>query len=347
MPISTEMMRRPKVLAAIAAACALAIVLAAWVAGGFATRVTTTVVARGDAAEVVYATGIVEPRYWAKVVSLQRKRIVEMCDCEGRTVAKGDVLVRLDDVEERAQLSELEARLARLNDDVLRIKTLLDRNVASRTSYDEKLTQVREYEARIAAQRDRLGDLVLRAPMDGVVLRRDGEVGEIASTGVNDVLFWVGQPKPLRIVADVNEEDIFRVKTGQRVLVRHDGQAGPLEATVDEITPKGDPATKTFRVYLGLPADTPLKIGMSIEANIVVREARNVVLVPTEALSGGSAVIVAGGVAKRVEVKTGLRGTRMTEAVSGLAAGDQVITPARADIRTGDRVSATAAGSKP
>lgn len=343
MPRLIDKLRQPKVLAAAAAVLALALA-AWWWAGGFAPRVATVVATRGDAAEVVYATGTVEPRYWAKVVSMQRKRIIEMCPCESQPVKKGDVLVRLDDVEERAQLSELEARLTRFNEDVVRLKTLLDRNVASRTSYDEKVTQVREFEAKIAAQRDRIADLVLRAPMDGIVLRRDGEVGEIASIGVNDVLFWVGQPKPLRIVADVNEEDIIKVKPGQRVLVRHDGAPGPLDAKVDEITPKGDPATKTFRVYLGLPDDTPLRIGMSVEANIVVREARDVLLVPTEAVSAGAVQLTENGRVRRVEVKTGIRGTRAVEILSGLKAGDAVVSPARADLRDGDRVQA---GAKP
>lgn len=345
MPQLMDRLRQPRVLAAVAALLALAIGAWLW-AGGLATRVTTAQVVRGEAAEVVYATGIVEPRYWAKVVSLQRKRIIDMCRCEGQPVKQGDVLVRLDDVEERAQLSELEARLSRLNEDVVRIKTLLDRNVASRTSYDEKLTQVREFEARIAAQRDRIGDLVLRAPMDGVVLRRDGEVGEIASTGVNDVLFWVGQPRPLRIVADVNEEDILKVQPGQRVLIRHDGATGPLEATVDEITPKGDPATKTFRVYLGLPDTSPLRIGMSVEANIVVRQASNVVLVPSEALSAGVAHVVDQGRIRRVEVKAGIRGARMVEVLAGLKAGDIVVSPMRSDLKEGNRVRATPVEAK-
>ena len=51
------------------------------------------------AAEIVYATGVVEPLRWAKVLALSRKRIVWICDCEGKVVKKGDVLVKLDDGE--------------------------------------------------------------------------------------------------------------------------------------------------------------------------------------------------------------------------------------------------------
>src|SRR5476649_1768266 len=60
----------------------------------------------GTAVEIVYATGAVEPVRWARVASLVRDRIIEICDCEGKPVVKGDVLVRLDDREVQAQLQE-------------------------------------------------------------------------------------------------------------------------------------------------------------------------------------------------------------------------------------------------
>ena len=49
---------------------------------------------RGTAAEIVYATGAVQPVRWAKVTSLIRQRIIEICDCEGHQVKRGDVLAR-------------------------------------------------------------------------------------------------------------------------------------------------------------------------------------------------------------------------------------------------------------
>lgn len=332
-------------LAALAAAALLA-TAAVWLwARGTEVKVVAPV--RGDAAEVIYATGIVEPVHWAKVAALARKRIVDICRCEGREVKKGDVLVRLDDDEERALLAELEARLQRYNDDAARFKGLVERNVTARTTYDEKLTQVREYEARVAAQKDRIDILQLKAPMDGVVLRRDGEVGEIAGTGASDVLLWVGQPRPLRVVAEVNEDDITRIKVGQRALLRHEGGGGaPLLASVESITPKGDPQTKTFRVYLALPDDTPLKIGMSVEANVVVAEAKDVLLLPAEAVVDGRVQVLAGGRAVRHPVTIGIRGTRLVEIRGGLTAADRIVSPALNDLADGARVR-PAAGPTP
>lgn len=100
-----QKMRRYAVGVAIAAAAGAA---AFWYASR-ALPVSVVTPKRGDAAEIVYASGVVEPRVWAKVTSTVRERIVEQCNCEGDRVEKDDVLARLDDTEARAILSELHA----------------------------------------------------------------------------------------------------------------------------------------------------------------------------------------------------------------------------------------------
>ncbi len=294
-------------------------------------------VGRGDAAEVVYATGAVEPVRWAKVIPLQRKRLVEICGCEGEAVTQGTVLARQDSAEERAVLAEIEARLERLEADRRRLVGLLERNAASLTAVEQAVTAVQEAAARIAAARERFEALTLRAPIDGVVLRQDFFVGEIVGPG--DVVFWVGPPKPLRIVAEVNEEDVARIAPGRRVLIRNDAFAGRvLEGVLRTITPKGDPVSKTFRVHIELPDDTPLMIGMSVEANVVAREVKNAVLVPADAVIDGAAYVVRDDKAALVPVKLGIRGSRMAEVLEGLAEGDRVITPVPEGLTAGRRV---------
>jgi multidrug efflux pump subunit AcrA (membrane-fusion protein) len=145
----------------------------------------------------------------------------------------------------------------------------------------------------------------------------------------------------------VNEEDIPRVRSGQAVLVRSEGfKDQPLAAKVGEITPKGDPATKTFRVYLNLPDDTPLKIGMSVEANIVTREKDDVLLLPAEAINGDRVFRIEGDRLRQTIVKTGIRGTRAIEIVEGLTESDLVASPAQSAFRDGLRVHAVAGKGK-
>lgn len=274
---------------------------------------------RGDAAEIVYASGVVEPRVWAKVTSTVRERIVEQCNCEGERVEKGAVLARLDDTEARAILSEAE------------------RNTISEQTVDRARTDVAQLEALIAGQEARLAAYVLRAPSDGRVLRQDGEIGEVAEPGT--VLFWVGEPRPLIVEAEVNEEDIPRVEVGQNAYLRSDAfPKRALEAVVDSITPKGDPVTKTYRVRLRLPEDTPLRIGMSTDVNVVVRLSRNALVIPAAAVSGTRVAVVEGGTAKLREIETGIRGTDGVEVLSGLEETARIISPLSPEFADGTRV---------
>jgi len=170
-----------------------------------------------------------------------------------------------------------------------------------------------------------------------MVLRRDGEVGEIA--GPTDVLFWVGPPTPMQVVAEVNEEEINRIAVGQKAFLRSEAfPAQALRASVSQITPKGDPTRKTFRVYLLLPSDTPLRIGMSVEANIIFREKPSALVVPAEAVAGNVVQVVANDRIERVPVTVGIRGSRNVEIVGDVSRGMAVLSPARVDLADGTKV---------
>src|SRR5579871_3103970 len=264
-------------------------------------KVTTAIAVQAPVSEAIYGTGTVEPERWAKVVPLERRRLVELCSCEGQYVKAGQVLGRQDDAEERSALHELEVNNEQLARDLARAEKDRGNSDAQQREYEQRWTQVEESKARIAAQKVRIDQLVLRAPLDGMVLRRDGEVGEIA--GPTDVLFWVGPPAPMQVVAEINEEEINRIAVGQKAYLR--SEAFPreaLRATVSQITPKGDPARKTFRVYLRLPQDTRLRIGMSVEANIIVREKAQAIVVPTEAVADDAVQVEVGRASCRERV---------------------------------------------
>jgi RND family efflux transporter MFP subunit len=299
--------------------------------------VTTSIVTQAPVSEAIYGTGTVEPQRWAKVVPLQRRRLVELCSCEGQYVKAGQVLGRQDDAEERSALHELEVSNQQAVRDLDRAEKDRGKSDAAQTEYEKRWTQVEESKTRIAAQKVRIDTLVLRAPLDGMVLRRDGEVGEIA--GPTDVLFWVGPPAPMQVVAEVNEEEINRIAVGQKAFLRSEAFPGrALRASVSQITPKGDPTRKTFRVYLLLPSDTPLRIGMSVEANIIFREKPSALVVPAEAVSGNVVEVVANDRIERVRVTVGIRGSRNVEIIGGVSRGMAVLSPARVDLADGTKV---------
>ena len=263
---------------------AAAIIVAAaaivwWLSRGPA--VTVARVGRGNAAEIVYATGAVEPETWSRSTPLVRGRIIERCRCEGKIVSKGDLLARLDDKEALATLNDLRALEEFQRREFDRQSQLLARGVATSQAYQRAESDLARIQAQIAAQAQRLEYYKLVSPMDGTVLKEDGEVGDMVDPGT--ILYRIGLERPLWVVADVNEEDIPRVQVGQKALLRTDAFAGQvLPGFVKQITPAGDPVSKTFRVRIGLPDDTPLRVGMSVEANIVSREKPDVAAGPRQ-----------------------------------------------------------------
>lgn len=311
---------------------------AAWWRLGQAVSVQLRTAETGTAAEIVYASGTVEPRTWAKVTSLVTARIVEDCDCEGETVTAGHLLVRLDDSKVRAQLNELQAQRVLAARELARARDLLERNVGSEQTFDRASAELARIDASRAAVLAQVNDHLITAPVAGQVLRLDASVGEIATPG--NPLAYVGQPKPLEVLAEVNEEDIPRVASGLRVVLRSDAFPGrALDGTVGRITPMGDPVQKTYRVRIDLPDDTPLFIGMSADANIIVSEREGHVIVPVVALFRDRLFTVENRrlVARPVEI--GIRGIESAEILSGIEPGETYVSPLPEEPAEGMRVS--------
>lgn len=302
------------------------------------TPVSTVTPSRGEAADVVYATGVVEPDEWAQLAPLAQGRIEYLCRCEGQWVEAGTVLVRLDDREASARLEELEARVKQTDDDLQRMERLAQQGSVSRQTLDQARSDALRSRALASAQRTLLDHHVLRAPQAGKVLRQDGDVGEIA--GPDTTLFWVGRQDGLEVVAEVNEEDIPVVEVGQRVLIQADAFPGQqIHADVKRITPKGDPVARTYRVYLRLSDDSPLRIGMTVEANIITRVVKNAQLLPVAAFHQDDVFVVEEGKAHRRTLKVGIRGTERIEVITPLAEDSQVIVPWPAELTNGSKVA--------
>jgi len=291
----------------------------------------------GPALRAVYATGSVEPRHWARVGPAVRARVTEVLVVEGERVEEGQPLAHLDDREARHRVEEAEARARFAEDELARTRTLVTRDIASRATLDRAEAEARAVGAAADAARRRLDDYIVRAPSGGVVLRRDVEPGEVVDTPAS--LFWIGELRPLRITAEVDEEDIAQVSEGQRVLLRADAFAGQvLTATVAQITPKGDATRKAYRVRLALPDDTPLMIGMTVEANIVLRQTDEAVLVPPAAIREGRVFVVRREAIELRPVEVGVQGPRAVEILRGLARGEAVVLNPPANLADGQSV---------
>ncbi|MCX8145356.1 MAG: efflux RND transporter periplasmic adaptor subunit [Azovibrio sp.] len=292
---------------------------------------------RGAAVEAVYATAVVEPLVLAKVAPLGPARLVAIHKRDGEPVAAQEALAQLDDREARGNLEQWHAQRDYRRQDLKRQEALVAQGFVSPATLDKVRAELRQAEAALAAARRPLAETVLRAPIGGVVLRQDGEIGEMVSAG--QVLFWVGAPQPLRITADVDEEDILRLTPGQKALIKADGLPHQvIEGKVSEITEKGDPINKNYRVRISLPETTPLKTGMTVEVNIITRESADALLVPLASLKGKAIWTVQNGRAVLVPVETGVRGKEQVEILAGLAPDALLIVDPPSRLAAGARV---------
>ncbi|PZO83781.1 MAG: hypothetical protein DI626_08780, partial [Micavibrio aeruginosavorus] len=108
----------------------------------------------------------------------------------------------------------------------------------------------------------------------------------------------------------------------QDVLVSADAFAGQtFNGRVLSITPKGDPVARSYRVRISLPQQTPLMIGMTAETNIITQVKEDALMVPATAVNNGKVVVLDGGKAKIVDVKTGIKTPDAVEITEGVAEG--------------------------
>ncbi len=292
---------------------------------------------RGAAVEAVYATGLVEPSLEIRIAPRAAGRIIELGADEGDTVKKGQLLARLEDADLRASVAELEARVAYA-------KAQYDRNFELRRSaliaqdaLDRSRTDLEAARATLKRARDRLAFMRLVAPADGRIIRRDGEVGEFIP--VNQIVFYLSGPGPLRITSDVDEEDVPRVTPGQSVLIRADAFPDRLfEGQVEQVTPRGDPVERSYRVRITLTGDPPLQIGMTAETNIILAERPQALLIPASALVDGYVWVVQDQRAQRREVSTGVVTPDRVEIRDGLAKSEWLIVRPPESLEPGRRV---------
>lgn len=262
-------------------------------------------VERGVAVQAVYATGVIEPVHWAQISPQLSGRIVDVLVREGDMVEKGQILARQDTSVERKHVEEHQMRLSYLRNELARQNKLLKRGHVSQSKIDVLKNDVATTRANLHAQQGLVDRLSVRSPLDGRILKRDIEIGEMATPAAT--LFWVGQSKPLRITAEVDEEDIPQVVVGQEVLIKADAFPDKaMKGRIAEITPKGDPISKNFRVRVSLPDDTPLLIGMTVEINIIVKEDRSALLVPSSSLVNGHVLLDLSGDVTRHRVTIGI-----------------------------------------
>ena len=280
---------------------------------------------RGQAIEAVYATGTVESSVTVRIAPERAARLVALAADEGVKVKTGQILARFDDAELQANLQEMRIRQLNAEQHVSRMGKLYQRGATSIELLEQARADADAAKAVTQRFQVQVNSLTLFSPVDGEVIRRDGEVGDFIP--VNQPVFYLRKADtPLRLVVDVDEEDIPAVKSGQPVLITTDAFAGQVfHATVSDITPKGDAVTRSYRVRVILPASIPLLIGMTAEANIITAQRENALLVPNSALMNNTVWLFKAGKAVQQPVKIGAKNADKTEIIEGISEQDLLI----------------------
>jgi len=345
---STHVKRTNGIVAGLGAVLLLAAGVAWW---QWPVRVQTVLPTRGPAIEAVYATGTVEPTVMVPVAPRTGGRLVTIDAQEGAPVRRGQVLAQIESNDLDQTLQEMRAREQLARAQFERTRALVAQRFVAPAELDRTRTEWQAAQAaarRAQAQRD-YNQLV--APADGIVLRRDGEAGQFVPAG--QAVFTLACCAPLRVTAEVDEEDIARVAVGQGATMRSDALPQRLyEGTVAEITPKGDPVSRSYRVRIRLadapPIDAgPMRSGMTMDVNLIVARREGALLLPNRALKGDGVWLLAQGRLQQRQVVKGTVGAERTEIVSGLADGDTVVLSPPDGLRDGQRARGAPASEAP
>ena len=234
----------------------------------------------------------------------------------------------------RARVAQLQATLSANESSQRALRIDLSANTARQAA------QVKTLESRVA-------DTDVRAPMDGVVLARSVEVGEVVS--VNQTLFKVGDTAQLILEVSVDEADIARVKepaereAGSRVAVSlYAFPKTVFAGHVFEVLPDANRERKSFLAKVRL--DQPpvgLRSGMSGEVNILIGVKDNALLAPSQAEAEGAVWLVEGSRARKQAVKVGIRDLLRVEILEGLPDDALVVIEGQDKLAEGARVAVT------
>lgn len=278
----------------------------------------------GPVVLAVYATGTVEPSVTIPAAPRQTARLVSLFVDEGHAVQKGMVMAQFEDADLKNILVDRQSALDLAQKEFNRQQGLMKSGAISKQAFDKAVAILDSARAGVAQAEANLGYLKLIAPEDGQVIRRDGEIGELIPAG--QAVLWLSSLKGYRISAEVDEEDITLVAPGQFVLVRADAFPNDVfKGVVQTITPKGDATSRSYRVRIGLEEKTKLMIGMTAEANIMIRNEKEAMLIPDTALKDQDVFVVRQGKIEKVHVEPGARADGQVEIRSGLSTNDGVV----------------------
>ena len=312
----------------------------------------------------ITATGTIEP-VTSVTVGTQVSGIVSKLYVDYNSVVKkGQVIAELDRTNltselnrAKAELTSAQSTLSYETANFQRYQTLFNKGLVSANDYEsaklsyEKARQtVNSARESVQKAQTNLGYATITSPIDGVVLSKSVEEGQTVAASFNTPeLFNIAQDlTDMRVIANIDEADIGGVKEGQRVTFTVDAfPDDKFEGTVTQVRQEATTTSNvvTYEVVIGAPnKDLKLKPGLTANVTIYTLEKNDVLAVPSKALrfmpneallKKGEQIedvdapqkvwTMEGNTFKAHKVETGITNGMLTEIVSGISEGTEVL----------------------
>lgn len=201
-------------------------------------------------------------------------------------------------------------------------------------------SNVSEIQANIRQIQAQLAQAVIKAPSDGVISKRNAEVGEIPTLG--QALFTLAKDGILELRAQVQEIDLPSVRVGCAVTITPAATGlSSIMGTVRQVSPVVDAKTRLGVVYIDVPASSGLKEGMYASASIV-SGTHMASAIPSRAVvaenDAKAVYVISGDKAVRREIKIGTTSGDLVEVKDGLKGDERIIVGGAGFLKDGDTV---------
>jgi RND family efflux transporter MFP subunit len=238
-------------------------------------------IAAAPAERVLATSGRTRPQVTVTVLAKTPGQILQLTKSDGDRVKAGELLVRLDAAAERAGLEGVDASVAAARRTLEERQRNYDRAAQLRSSglntardYDQArfdLDQARQELTRLGATRReaavRVSDSALYAPVDGVVLARPVDRGQVVST--QTVIYEIAPLADVEVEAEVDEQYLGAIREGMTADIVVPGRTQPLAANLYYIAPKVDPRTGGAKIRLRFKQPvSDLRSGLTADINL-------------------------------------------------------------------------------
>ncbi|MBB3064305.1 efflux RND transporter periplasmic adaptor subunit [Limibacillus halophilus] len=314
-----------------------------------AVPVTLATVAPTAIVEAIEAVGSTQAHQAINIVPLADGQIMEISFTPGSQVEAGQVLVRLDDEAERAEVEELEAYLTKNTQALDRAKRLLARQNVSQATVDDLLSERDAALARLQGARKALADRVVRAPYSGIVGFKELDIGARVEEG--QIITTLDDLSVIDVEFSVPGIQYTKVRLGMTARITIDAFPGrTFNAIIDRIDTRIGQASRAFRVRATLPnPDILLPAGLFVTVTVVVDE-RTSLAVPEEAIvaeaNGSIVFVVTENKVERRPISVGVRTGNLVEVISGVSDGERIVHEGVQRLRDGSLVRVLASGEQ-